>query len=201
MRWRIDSIVFDSKTLQLSMSSLESKITVHQTFAIRAWISCYYTCIMPIYSAISTSYGVPSAMQCITLTIRTAFPEALLPVTYSYPPPLTLIVKWTPDTAHAFINTRNGLGDPLEFVAAGISKKLNLSEYLLLLHASHTDGFLAAVDVVASDDWVFARTGRDVDFDLRVGPCEGWKSMPEESVHAGRATGPVAVVELEALAL
>lgn len=76
-----------------------------------------------------------------------------------------------PDTSYTLVDGLDGLCDLSQLVAAGIAQQLGLLHNLLLLEVAHTDGLFAAVDICTLDDGVFARTGRDGDFDLRV--CAG----------------------------
>lgn len=129
-----------------------------------------------------------------------------------------------PYTPHTLIHARDRLPRPLQLLTTRALQQLGLLQDLAWLHVSHTDSALLAVDVGAADDGVAARTRRDGDFDAGVLAGEGGEGGGEEGavvsscqseewrdgrleegalhlLHAFAAAGPVAVVEVEALAL
>lgn len=107
----------------------------------------------------------------------------------------------TPYTTNRLLDTAHWFRDSLQLLSASISQKLSLLEDLFLLQIPHTDGFLAAIDVVADDDWVFSWSRGDVDLDLRVCRGELLERITDEGVHAFRGSHPVAVMEVESFTL
>lgn len=73
-----------------------------------------------------------------------------------------------PDSSDTLVDTRDGLIDTLDLVAAGVSQQLGLLEDLRGLHVGDADGLLPAVDVVADHDGVLPRPGRHGELDGRV---------------------------------
>jgi len=65
----------------------------------------------------------------------------------------------------------------LVLFATSLHQQLGLLEHLLHLQVPHANGFLAAIDVVASEDWVFVWTGRYSDLDLRMRFREGHEEV------------------------
>ena len=74
----------------------------------------------------------------------------------------------TPYPPDTLIRTLNRLRNPLQLLPTRVSQKLRLLQDLLLLQLAHAYGLFPPVDVVPTDDRVFAGSGRDVNFDLRV---------------------------------
>lgn len=128
-------------------------------------------------------------------------------------------VERIPDTSHTLVQTLDRLGDPLELLAARAAQQGRFFQNLVRLHVAHADGFLLAADIFSFEDGVSAWSGRDCHFDLRVGAGEFFEVGFEELagrilldrfaekvewtsiLHSPAATGPVAVVEVDALAL
>lgn len=88
---------------------------------------------------------------------------------------------WTPHSSDTLVDTLHRLGDLLELLSASISQKFGLLYDLSWLQILDTNCLLAPIDVVTLDDWVFAWTWRNGNFDLRVLLCEFRKSGLEES--------------------
>ena len=125
----------------------------------------------------------------------------------------------TPNTSHTLVQTLDLLGLPLELLAARVAQQRCLLQNLVGLHVAHADGLFLSADVFALHDGVAAGSGRDCDFDLRVGAGEFFEVGLEELavkilsdtfgervewtsiLHSPATTGPVAVVEVDALAL
>lgn len=74
----------------------------------------------------------------------------------------------TPDTTHALVYTRDGLVDLPDLVPAGVAEQLRLLQDLQRVQVLDADGLVVAVDVVADEDGVFPRSGRDDELDLGV---------------------------------
>ena len=128
-------------------------------------------------------------------------------------------VERIPNTSHTLVQTLDRLGDPLELLAARAAQQSRFLQNLVRLHVAHADGFLLAANVFSFEDGVSAWSGRDSDFDLRVGAGEFFEVGLEELavkilsdtfgervewtsiLHSPATTGPVAVVEVDALAL
>lgn len=86
----------------------------------------------------------------------------------------------TPDTSHTLVQTLDLLGLPLELLAARVAQQQGLLQNLIGLHVAHADGLLLSADVFALQDGVVAGSGRDCDFDLRVGAGELFEVGLEE---------------------
>jgi len=78
----------------------------------------------------------------------------------------------TPNTSHTLVQTLNLLGLPLELFAARVAQQQGLLHNLVGLHVAHANGLFLSADVFALEDGVAAGSGRDCDFDLRVGTGE-----------------------------
>jgi hypothetical protein len=91
-----------------------------------------------------------------------------------------LSVERTPDTSHTLVQTLNLLRLPLELLAACIAQQQGLLQNLVGLHVAHADRLLFSADVFALEDGVAAGSGRDRDFDLRVGAGEVFEVGFEE---------------------
>jgi len=89
-------------------------------------------------------------------------------------------MKRIPNTPHTLIRTLHRLRDPLQPLPARIPQQQHFFQNLIRLQISHADGFLAAVDVLASDYGVAAWSGGDGDFDLGVLAGEGLEVGFEE---------------------
>lgn len=85
-----------------------------------------------------------------------------------------------PNTSHRLVNTGNRLLRSLVLLSARLLQHVRFHQHLVLLQVSHADRALAAVDVVAFDNRMFARTWGDADFDLRVCGGEGAEVVDEE---------------------
>ena len=90
-----------------------------------------------------------------------------------------------PDTSHTLVDTQNGLCNLSELVAACIAQQLGLLHDLTLLQITHANSLFTTIDICALDDRMFAWTGRNGDFDLRVCAGEGRKVELEEGAVAG----------------
>lgn len=127
-----------------------------------------------------------------------------------------------PDTSHTLVQTLDGPRDPLQLLAARVAQQRRLLQNLVRLHVAHTDGLLLAVDVAAAQHGVPAGSGGYGHFDLGVGAREGFEVGFEEGadgegfvrsseslhvsegsdlLHSSAAASPVAIMEVQALAL
>jgi hypothetical protein len=102
----------------------------------------------------------------------------ILPSLLSNGDPATVIR--TPYTSDAFVDTPDRFCDSFQLLAAGISQKLGLLQYLLLLQVPNADCLFAAIDIVPNYNRVFSRSWRNSHFDLRVCCCESRKRISEE---------------------
>lgn len=107
----------------------------------------------------------------------------------------------------------------LQLLSVGIPQQLRLLQDLVGRQVPHADGLRSAVNVVSDNDWVLAGTGRDSELDLGVGGREFREKGLDEAaatqlgdasrnysasshvLHALGASSPVAVVEVQLLAL
>lgn len=110
-------------------------------------------------------------------------------------------VIWTPNSSNTLIDTRDWFRNPFQFFSAGISQEFCLLQDLIGRQFSHTDGFLTAVDIVAPYDRMTSWARRHSDFDFRVSTGELRQIVSKKSVHSLGTPGPIAVVEIEPLAL
>ena len=79
------------------------------------------------------------------------------------------VMVGTPDTSNALARRDDILPpDLLVLFPTGLHEQLGLHQYLLFLHVPDTDGLFASVDVIALDDGVLTRPGRDANLDLRM---------------------------------
>lgn len=113
------------------------------------------------------------------------------PFPFLFPCPLyrhALAVVGTPDATDALVYTRDGLVDPLDLVPAGVAEQLRLLQDLQRVHVLDADGLLVAVDVVADEDGVFPRSGRDDEFDLGIQRREPAELGLDEGAGGGSST-------------
>ena len=119
-------------------------------------------------------------------------------------PPLYLVscpVEWTPDASHTLVHTVYGLVHALQLLSTGVPQQFSLLLYQLIRHVPHANNLFSSVDIVASDDGMVVRSGRHRNFDLRIFLGKSGEGVFNECLHASRASGPVAVVEVESFAL
>jgi hypothetical protein len=110
-------------------------------------------------------------------------------------------VQAAPDPAHIVVRARHRIFDPLQLLPVVLAHQLDPAEDLPLLQVAHAELLRPAVDVVPADQGVVVRPRGHGDFDVRVPLGEGRERVADEDVHAAGRAGPVAVVEVEALAL
>lgn len=127
---------------------------------------------------------------------------------------------WRPDTSDRVVDGLHWLGLGPELLAVGISQENRLLQNRVWLKVTHANGLLTPVDVCALNDWVLIRAWGDGDFDGWVGFGELWQGVADKQadvvldivswsaqlglyalLHALGATGPIAVVKVELLAL
>jgi hypothetical protein len=89
-------------------------------------------------------------------------------------------VERTPNTSHTLVQTLDLLRLPLQLLAARVAQQQGLLQNLVGLHVAHADRFLLSADVLALENGVAAGSGRDCDFDLRVGAGEVFEVGLEE---------------------
>lgn len=106
-----------------------------------------------------------------------------------------------PDTPNALIDTGDGLAQLPVLLAIAIAQHLGLFPDALVLQVLDADGASGAVDVVGDDDGVLAGPWADGELDGGVARRKRGERRLDEGVHALGGAPPVAVVELEALAL
>lgn len=94
-----------------------------------------------------------------------------------------------PNTSHRLVDAGNRLLRPLVLLSACLLQHVRFHQHLVLLEVSHADRALAAIDVVAFDHRVFARTWGDTDFDLGVCGGEGAEVVDEELAIKGEVSG------------
>jgi len=107
----------------------------------------------------------------------------------------------TPNAPHALIDTADGLAQLPVLLSIAVPQHLSLLPDALVLQVLDADAPCGAVDVVCDDNRVLARARADGEFDGRVARGEGGQRRLDEGVHAPTGSPPVAVVEVEALAL
>jgi len=111
-------------------------------------------------------------------------------------------MKRIPNAPHALVETRHRPAVQLPvLLTRRVPQQLCLFPNALNLHVFDAHGALSAVDVVCDDNGVLAGPWRDAAFNLRVARGEGGKRGLDKGVHPLGAAPPVAVVEVEALAL
>lgn len=89
-------------------------------------------------------------------------------------------MKRTPHAPNTLIQTLHRLRDLLQLLPIRTPQQQRLIQNLMAVHISNADGFFATVDVLAFDDGVFVRSGRDGDFDAGVFFREGGEFGFEE---------------------
>ena len=77
-----------------------------------------------------------------------------------------------PNASHAGLLARHGLVGALQLLSARVPQQLDLLQDLVGRQVPDANGLRPAVDVVAGDDGVLARSGRDGELDLGVGGGE-----------------------------
>lgn len=107
----------------------------------------------------------------------------------------------TPNAPHALIDTAYRLAELPVLLSIAVPQHLGFLPDALVLQVLNADAPCGAVDVVCDDDWVLARARADGEFDGWVARGEGGQGRLDEGVHAPARSPPVAVVEVEALAL
>ena len=107
----------------------------------------------------------------------------------------------TPNAPHTLIDTANRLAQLPVLLPIAVPQHLGFLPHALVLQILDADAPCGAVDVVCDDDRVLARARADGEFDGGVARGEGGQGRLDEGVHAPTGSPPVAVVEVEALAL
>lgn len=110
-------------------------------------------------------------------------------------------VERTPNAPHALIDTADRLAQLPVLLSVAVPQHLGLLPDALVLQVLDADAPCGAVDVVCDDDRVLARARADGELDGRVARGKGRQRRLDEGVHTPAGSPPVAVVEVEALAL